>query len=155
PPVGAVIVRDDAVISSGHTQPPGQAHAEVVALAQAGQAARGATLYVTLEPCAHYGRTPPCTDAIIAAGIRTVVVAVRDPFPLVNGAGIARLRAAGIAVQVGVRATEAWDLIAGFVKRVRTGLPLVTAKYAMTLDGRIATRAGDARWITGEAARRT
>ena len=155
PPVGAVVVRDGAVVGAGHTQPPGQAHAEVVALAQAGERARGATLYVTLEPCVHHGRTPPCTDAIIAAGVQSVVVAVRDPVPLVDGAGIARLRVAGIAVRVGICAIEAWDVIAGFVKRVRMGMPLVTAKYAMTLDGRIATHTGDARWITGEAARRT
>lgn len=155
PPVGAVVVREGAIAGAGHTQPPGRAHAEVMALAQAGERARGATLYVTLEPCAHHGRTPPCTDAIIAAGVRSVVVAVRDPFPLVDGAGIARLRAAGIVVQVGVCAAEAWEIIAGFVKRVRTGLPLVTVKYAMTLDGRIATHTGDSRWITGEPARRT
>ena len=155
PPVGAVIVRDGDCVGVGHTQPPGQAHAEIVALAQAGEQARGATLYVTLEPCAHHGRTPPCTEAIITAGIRSVVAAVRDPFPLVDGAGIARLRAAGIAVQVGVGAAEAWEIIAGFVKHVRTGLPLVTAKYAMTLDGRIATHTGDSRWITGEAARQS
>jgi len=155
PPVGAVVVRDGVCVGVGHTQSPGQAHAEIVALAQAGERARGATLYVTLEPCAHHGRTPPCTEAIIAAGVQSVVVAVRDPFPLVDGAGITRLRAAGIAVQVDVCAAEAWEIIAGFVKRVRTGLPLVTAKYAMTLDGRIATHTGDSRWITGETARRT
>jgi len=154
PPVGAVIVRDDGtIVGAGHTQPPGEAHAEIMALTEAGAHARGATLYVTLEPCAHHGRTPPCTEAIIAAGLRAVVVAVRDPFPLVNGAGITRLRAAGIAVPVGVCADEAWEVIAGFVKRVRTGLPLVTAKYAMTLDGRITTHTGHSRWITGEAAR--
>jgi diaminohydroxyphosphoribosylaminopyrimidine deaminase/5-amino-6-(5-phosphoribosylamino)uracil reductase len=153
PPVGSVIVRDGVIVGRGRTQPPGQAHAEIVALRQAGERARGATLYVTLEPCAHYGRTPPCTDAIIAAGIAAVVAAVPDPDPRVNGRGIAQLRAAGITVRTGVCAEPAWEIIAGFAKRTRTGLPLVTLKYAMTLDGRIATRTGHSRWITGDAAR--
>ena len=153
PAVGALVVRDGEVVGRGWTRPPGGPHAEAVALAGAGELASGATLYVTLEPCSHHGRTPPCADGIVAAGIARCVVAVTDPFPAVNGAGIARLRAAGVAVEVGLREHEATDLNAGFFARVRTGRPLVLAKYAMTLDGRIATRAGHSRWITGEAAR--
>ena len=155
PAVGAVVVRDGAVVGQGWTRPPGGPHAEVVALADAGEHAAGATLYVTLEPCCHHGRTPPCTDAVVAAGIRRCVVAVADPFPAVDGAGIARLRQAGIAVAVGVADEVAGDLSAGFFARVRTGRPLVTAKYAMTLDGRIATTTGHSRWITGDEARRS
>lgn len=153
PAVGAVVVRSGAVVGRGATRPPGGPHAEVVALAEAGERAAGATLYATLEPCCHHGRTPPCVEAIIAAGIARCVVAVTDPCPLVNGGGIARLRAAGVAVDVGPMASAAADLNAGFFARVRTGRPLVVAKYAMTLDGRIATRTGHSRWITGEAAR--
>lgn len=153
PAVGAVIVQSAEVVGRGATQPPGGPHAEIVALREAGSAARGATLYVTLEPCCHHGRTPPCTDAIAAAGIAHCVVAVLDPSPLVNGEGIARMRGAGIRVDVGLRAEAAAELNAGFFTRVRTGRPRVTAKYAMTLDGRIATRTGQSRWITGEEAR--
>jgi diaminohydroxyphosphoribosylaminopyrimidine deaminase/5-amino-6-(5-phosphoribosylamino)uracil reductase len=153
PAVGAVVVQSGEIVGRGATRPSGGPHAEVVALDEAGAAARGATLYVTLEPCCHFGRTPPCTDAIVAAGIARCVVAVADPFPLVNGGGIAQLRDAGIAVDLGLLAQEAEDLNAGFFTRVRTGRPLVTAKYAMTLDGRIATRTGQSRWITGEEAR--
>lgn len=153
PAVGAVVVRDGAIAGRGATQPPGGPHAEVMALAEASDAARGATLYVTLEPCCHHGRTPPCTDTIIAAGIARCVAAVSDPFPFVNGNGITRLRNAGITVDVGLMRREAADLNAGFFTRVRTGRPRVLAKYAMTLDGRIATRSGHSRWITGEEAR--
>ena len=153
PAVGAVVVRDGRVVGVGATQPPGGAHAEVVALADAGAAARGATLYVTLEPCAHHGRTPPCAEAVIAAGIARCVVAVADPFPAVAGAGLARLRVAGVRVDVGTGAADAAALNAGFFARVRSGRPLVTVKYAMTLDGRIATRSGHSRWISGEASR--
>jgi diaminohydroxyphosphoribosylaminopyrimidine deaminase/5-amino-6-(5-phosphoribosylamino)uracil reductase len=153
PPVGAVVVRDGAVVGRGHTQPPGQAHAEVMALRQAGPAARGADLYVTLEPCGHHGRTPPCTAAIIAAGIARVHVALRDPNPAVDGAGLAQLAAAGIDVTLGDGAAAAAELCEGFATHILTGRPLVIAKYAMSLDGRIATATGQSRWITGPAAR--
>lgn len=153
PAVGAVVVRDGAIVGRGSTRPAGGPHAEVTALAEAAHRTAGATLYVTLEPCCHYGRTPPCTDALVAAGIARCVVAVADPFPLVNGRGLARLQEAGLAVEVGLMAREATVVNAGFFARVRTGRPLVVAKYAMTLDGRIATRTGESRWITGEAAR--
>lgn len=153
PPVGAVVVRDHTIVGRGHTQPPGQPHAEVMALRQAGDAAIGADLYVTLEPCAHFGRTPPCTEAIIAAGIKRVQVAVRDPNPAVNGAGLAALAAANIAVTLGDGAAAAAELIEGFTTYILTGQPLVIAKYAMSLDGKIATHTGDSRWITGPIAR--
>jgi diaminohydroxyphosphoribosylaminopyrimidine deaminase/5-amino-6-(5-phosphoribosylamino)uracil reductase len=153
PPVGAVVARDGVVVGRGHTQPPGQAHAAVMALRAAGPAAAGAELYVTLEPCRHHGRTPPCTDAIVAAGVARVHVAALDPNPAVDGAGLARLRAAGVAVTLGDGAAEAAELIEGFATHVLTGRPLVIAKYAMSLDGRIATAAGHSRWITAEAAR--
>jgi diaminohydroxyphosphoribosylaminopyrimidine deaminase/5-amino-6-(5-phosphoribosylamino)uracil reductase len=154
PAVGAVVVRDGRIVGEGFTQPPGSAHAEVGALPAAGPGARGADLYVTLEPCCHYGRTPPCTNAVIAAGIRRVVVATLDPNPQVDGGGVAALRQAGIAVEIGDQAEAARRLNAAFVHFVRTGRPLVTAKWAMTLDGRIATASGDSRWVTGEPARR-
>ncbi len=154
PAVGCVVVRAERVVGRAVTAPGGRPHAEPLALAMAGPAARGATAYVTLEPCCHHGRTPPCTDALIAAGVARVVVATCDPDPRVNGAGIARLRAAGIAVEQGVLAAEAEEVNAGFFSRVRLGRPLVTLKLASTLDGRIATRTGESRWITGEPARR-
>ena len=154
PSVGCVIVRDGRVVGRAVTAPGGRPHAETLALAMAGPAARGATVYVTLEPCRHHGRTPPCTEALIAAGVARVVVAVRDPDPRVDGAGLAQLRAAGIAVEEGLLAAEAEEVNAGFFSRVRRGRPLVTLKLASTLDGRIATRAGESQWITGEPARR-
>ncbi len=154
PTVGCVIVRDGRVVGRAVTAPGGRPHAEPLALAMAGAEARGATAYVTLEPCCHHGRTGPCTDAFIAAGIARVVVAVRDCDPRVNGQGIARLRAAGVAVEEGLLAAEAEALNAGFFLRIRHNRPLVTLKLATTLDGRIATRAGESRWITGEPARR-
>ena len=152
PAVGAVIVGETGVVGAGFTLPPGQAHAEVGALRQAARAAQGATLYCTLEPCCHYGRTPPCTDAIIAAGIRRVVYAVTDPNPRVSGGGAAALRAAGIEVhhRPNPRAEELYE---AFAKHVTTGLPFVVAKFAMSLDGKIATRTGDSQWITGPEAR--
>jgi len=153
PAVGAVVVRGETIVGRGATAPPGGPHAEVTALRQAGRAAQGATLYVTLEPCAHHGRTPPCADAVAAAGIARCVAASRDPNPLVDGAGLARLAAAGVSVELGLLEEEATALNAGFFARVRTGRPLVVAKYAMSLDGRIATRTGQSRWITGEPAR--
>ncbi len=154
PSVGCVIVAPDGrIVGRGRTATAGRPHAEVAALAMAGAAARGATAYVTLEPCSHHGQTPPCADALVAAGIARVVVAAADPDPRVNGAGLARLRAAGIEVHDGFMATEAHDVLAGFLTRVRLGRPLVTLKLASTLDGRIATRSGESRWITGAAAR--
>ena len=153
PAVGAVIVRDGMVVGAGCTHPPGGPHAEIVALRQAGEQARGATLYVTLEPCAHYGRTPPCTEALLAAGIARVVAALRDPFPAVNGRGLAQLREAGVAVTVGLEKRRAVEVNAGYLKRLQTGMPEVTVKYAITLDGRIATRTGNSRWITSAPAR--
>ena len=152
PSVGAVIVRDDRVIGEGHTFPAGQNHAEINALRQAGNDARDATLYVTLEPCCHYGRTPPCTDAIIAAGISHVVFAVTDPNPRVSGGGAAALRAAGLTVECRP-SPEADQLHEAFAKHIVTGLPFVVAKFAMSLDGKIATRTGDSMWITGPMAR--
>jgi len=154
PSVGCVVVRDGRVVGRAVTAPGGRPHAEPVALEMAGEAARGATVYVTLEPCCHWGRTPPCVDALIAAGVARVVIATRDPDPRVNGAGIERLRASGVIVDEDLLAEEAAELVAGFASRVRGGRPLVTLKLASTLDGRIATRTGESRWITGAAARR-
>lgn len=156
PPVGAVVVQEGVVVGEGWTQPPGQAHAEPQALASAarqGAELRGSTMYVTLEPCCHHGRTPPCTDAILAAGVARVVVGTVDPFPLVAGRGIAQLRAAGVQVEVGVREEECRRLMLGFIRVHTEGLPEVTLKAAITLDGRIASATGEARWITGPAAR--
>jgi len=154
PSVGCVITRGGLVVGRGRTRPGGRPHAETEALRAAGEAARGATAYVTLEPCCHWGRTPPCTDALIAAGIARVVVALRDPDPRVDGVGLQRLRDAGIAVEVGLLGEEARRVNAGFARRLETGLPLVTLKLAATLDGRIATRTGESQWITGPEARR-
>ncbi len=154
PVVGCVVVRDGRIIGEGFHARFGGPHAEVVALHAAGKAARGATLYVTLEPCCHHGKTPPCTDAILAAGVARVVAATEDPFPRVAGGGTRRLREAGVTAEVGLLGEEARHLNAAYLKRQATGRPLVVAKWAMTLDGRIATAAGDSRWITGAAARR-
>ena len=154
PAVGCVIVRDGEIVSEGWTHPPGQQHAEAAALAQAGGRARGATLYTTLEPCNHYGRTPPCSEAIIAAGISEVHAAVRDPNANVAGGGIERLSDAGIRTHIGECTDEAGRLIEAFSKHSRTRMPFVTAKYAMSLDGKIAARSGDSKWISGEESRR-
>lgn len=154
PSVGCVIVRDGRVMARGVTAPGGRPHAEAVALALAGAAARGATAYVTLEPCSHHGRTPPCADGLIEAGVARVVVACGDPDPRVDGRGLARLRAAGVAVTTGVLRAEAEALQVGFLTRVRLGRPMVTLKLASTLDGRIATASGESQWITGAEARR-
>ncbi|MBN2631776.1 MAG: bifunctional diaminohydroxyphosphoribosylaminopyrimidine deaminase/5-amino-6-(5-phosphoribosylamino)uracil reductase RibD [Rhodobacteraceae bacterium] len=153
PAVGCVIVRDGRILGRGWTQPGGRPHAERRALDQAGEA-RGATAYVTLEPCAHHGQTPPCSEALIAAGVARVVTALTDPDPRVSGKGHAMLRAEGIAVTQDVLADEARRLNAGFLKRVTQGLPMVTLKLATTIDGRIATASGESRWITGPDARR-
>jgi diaminohydroxyphosphoribosylaminopyrimidine deaminase/5-amino-6-(5-phosphoribosylamino)uracil reductase len=153
PAVGCVLVKDGNVIARGATQAGGRPHAETVALAQAGGAARGAAAYVTLEPCSHFGRTPPCATALIEAGVARVVVAVRDPDPRVDGGGIAALQAAGIAVSLGVLEREAAALNEGFFLAKTQGRPLVTLKLATSLDGKIATAGGESRWITGEASR--
>lgn len=153
PAVGCVIVKDGRVIGRGRTQDGGRPHAEVVALTQAGEAARGATVYVTLEPCSHHGKSPPCAEALVAAGVSRVVSAMEDPYLEVNGRGHAGLRAAGIAVEVGEGAEEAAEVNAGFLMRVREGRPLFRLKTASSLDGRIATPSGESKWITGEAAR--
>jgi diaminohydroxyphosphoribosylaminopyrimidine deaminase/5-amino-6-(5-phosphoribosylamino)uracil reductase len=153
PMVGAVVVAGDHIVGEGYHVRPGSPHAEVLALAEAGAAARGATLYVTLEPCAHWGRTPPCTDAIIRAGVRRLVAAIEDPDPQVRGRGFRRLAEAGVETSVGTGADAALRLNEAYVKHRTTGLPFVTAKWAMSLDGRIATRAGDAHWISGAASR--
>jgi diaminohydroxyphosphoribosylaminopyrimidine deaminase / 5-amino-6-(5-phosphoribosylamino)uracil reductase len=153
PAVGCVIVNEGRVVGRGWTQPGGRPHAETEALARAGAAAHGATGYVTLEPCCHRGRTPPCADALIAAGLSRVVVALEDPDPRVAGGGLARLRAAGIAVETGLGAAEGAEINAGFFQRVHLGRPLVTLKLATSLDGRIATASGESRWITGAPAR--
>ncbi|MCL4545634.1 MAG: bifunctional diaminohydroxyphosphoribosylaminopyrimidine deaminase/5-amino-6-(5-phosphoribosylamino)uracil reductase RibD, partial [Chloroflexi bacterium] len=153
PPVGAVIVRDGSVVGAGFTQPRSGPHAEVVALQAAGDRAQGATLYVTLEPCSHYGRTPPCADAIIAAGIRRVIASWQDPNPLVCGQGFHKLRESGIAVEIGDGAEEALQQLAPFFTAVTRDRPLVTAKWAMSADGKIATHSGDSRWISSEASR--
>ena len=155
PPVGAVVVDDDRrLLGSGYHRQFGGPHAEVHALQEAGDAARGATLYVTLEPCCHHGKTPPCTEAIITAGIRRVVVATEDPAPHADGAGLSRLREAGLDVETGLLQSAAREQIAPFTKLIRTGRPFVHVKWAMSWDGRIATRTGDSQWISGEASRR-
>jgi diaminohydroxyphosphoribosylaminopyrimidine deaminase / 5-amino-6-(5-phosphoribosylamino)uracil reductase len=153
PLVGAVIVRDQQPVGQGWHRRYGEAHAEVNALAEAGELARGATLYVTLEPCCHHGKTPPCTDAVLRAGIRRVVAAMPDPFPQVAGQGAARLQAAGVEVALGLCEAEARRLNAPYLKLLATGRPYVHAKWAMTLDGKIATRTGDSKWISNQASR--
>ena len=154
PAVGCVIVKDGRIVGRGWTADGGRPHAETRALEQAGAAARGATAYVTLEPCAHHGQTPPCAQSLIAVGIARVVIAAGDPDPRVNGGGIAMLERAGIAVTTGVCAAEATDDHAGFLLRVTQQRPFVTLKLAGTLDGRIATATGESKWITGPDARR-
>jgi diaminohydroxyphosphoribosylaminopyrimidine deaminase/5-amino-6-(5-phosphoribosylamino)uracil reductase len=153
PWVGAVVRSADGAVFEGATAPPGGPHAEVVAIEAAQGAALGATLYSSLEPCAHRGRTPPCTGAIVAAGVARVVVAILDPDPQVSGRGVEELRRNGITVDVGVGAVEAAELLAPYLKHRRTGRPWVVLKLAATLDGRIAAPDGSARWLTGEEAR--
>ena len=153
PAVGAVIVRDGVVVGLGHTQQPGMEHAEVMALNQAGEMARGATMYVTLEPCCHHGKTPPCTDTIINAGISEIHIAGIDPNPLVSGKGIQKLEAAGIKTYLGEYEQKAKEINEGYFKYITTGIPFVITKFAMSLDGKIATKSGDSKWITGDDAR--
>ncbi len=159
PAVGCVLVRPDLgrngqVVGRGWTQPGGRPHAETEALSRAGEMARGATAYVTLEPCAHQGETPSCAEALAAAGVKRAVVALGDPDPRTNGGGLEKLRQAGVEVFSGVLEEEAAQLCAGYLTRIREGRPLVTLKVATTLDGKIATRAGHSQWITGPGARR-
>ncbi len=153
PRVGCVIVRDGEIVGEGWHQRAGEPHAEVHALRQAGERAGGATAYVTLEPCSHHGRTGPCAEALVSAGVSRVVAAMSDPNPLVAGRGLRRLQEAGIEVRCGVLEAEAAELNAGFIKRMQSGLPLVRVKLAMSLDGRTAMASGESQWITGPAAR--
>ncbi|MCF6353971.1 MAG: bifunctional diaminohydroxyphosphoribosylaminopyrimidine deaminase/5-amino-6-(5-phosphoribosylamino)uracil reductase RibD [Candidatus Polarisedimenticolaceae bacterium] len=154
PRVGALLVQNGIVVGEGFHQRAGEPHAEPIALSAAGGCARGATVYVTLEPCSHHGRTPPCADALIQAGVSRVVVAMEDPNPVVAGRGVERLRQAGIEVHVGLLESEAQRLNPGFIKRMRHGLPFVRCKLAMSLDGRTAMASGESKWITSDAARR-
>jgi len=154
PAVGAVIVKEGVIVGEGYTQPPGSDHAEVVALGQAGGKAKGATMYVTLEPCSYYGRTPPCTQAIIAAGIAEVHLSMIDPNPLVCGRGEAELEAVGVRTFLGEHEEEAQEINEFYIKFISSGLPFVIAKFAMSLDGKIATKTGDSKWISSEEARR-
>lgn len=153
PRVGCVIVRDGAIVGEGYHQRAGEPHAEVHALRAAGDQARGATVYVTLEPCSHFGRTPPCANALVEAGVARVVAAMVDPNPLVSGRGLEILRDAGIDTESGLLEAQARALNPGFIKRMETGLPWVRVKSAMSLDGRTAMAGGESKWITGEAAR--
>jgi diaminohydroxyphosphoribosylaminopyrimidine deaminase/5-amino-6-(5-phosphoribosylamino)uracil reductase len=153
PMVGCVIVRDGNIVGEGWHQRFGGEHAEIEALVAAGRAAAGAAMYVTLEPCCHYGKTPPCTEAIVPAGIKRVVCAMRDPFPKVAGGGFKQLEAAGIAASVGLHEAEARELNAPYLKLIQTGKPWVIAKWAMTLDGKIATRSGYSKWISSDESR--
>jgi len=154
PAVGCVVVNGPHVVGRGWTQPGGRPHAETMALAQAGAKAKGATCYVTLEPCAHHGQTPPCVDALIASGVSRVVAAVLDPNPKVAGKGFENLRAAGISVVTDVCAEEARQVNQGFLSLIEQGRPTLTLKLATSFDGRIATASGESQWITGPAARR-
>jgi diaminohydroxyphosphoribosylaminopyrimidine deaminase/5-amino-6-(5-phosphoribosylamino)uracil reductase len=154
PAVGSVIVKDDKIIGQGYTQPPGSSHAEIMALKEAGEQAKGATMYVTLEPCCHYGRTPPCTQAIITAGIKEVHAAMLDPNPMVSGKGLKELENAGIKISNGKHTTDALEVVESYVKFITTGRPFVTVKFAMSLDGKIATKRGDSKWISGDESRR-
>ena len=154
PAVGAVVVKNDIVVGQGYTQPPGSWHAEVVALKQAGKEAQGGVMYVTLEPCCHYGRTPPCTQAIIAASIAEVHLAMLDANPLVSGRGKDELEREGIKVYLGEHEEEAKRVNEAYTKFITTGIPFVTAKFAISLDGKIATRSGDSKWISGDEARK-
>jgi len=153
PAVGAVVVKDGIIVGMGYTQPAGSDHAEVMALRQAGDSARGATMYVSLEPCCHYGRTPPCTQAIINAKIAEVHIALIDPNPAVSGHGVRELASAGIKTHVGSHQEEAYEVNEAYVKYITTGLPFVITKFAMSLDGKIATKTGQSKWISNREAR--
>jgi len=153
PRVGCVVVKDDKIVGNGWHRRAGEPHAEVHALREAGDKARGATAYVTLEPCSHHGRTPPCAEALVEAGVARVVLAVKDPNPQVAGEGIAKLQTAGIVVECGLMESAARELNAGFFMRMTRGMPLVRSKIAMSLDGRSALANGVSQWITGDAAR--
>lgn len=154
PAVGAVIVKDDVVVGRGYTQPAGSDHAEVMALRQAGDKAKGATMYITLEPCCHYGSTPPCTQAIIGAGISKAHIALLDSNPLVSGRGVEELNKAGIKTYIGVHNEAAHEINEAYIKFITTGLPFIIAKFAMSLDGKIATKTGASQWISNEEARK-
>jgi diaminohydroxyphosphoribosylaminopyrimidine deaminase/5-amino-6-(5-phosphoribosylamino)uracil reductase len=154
PRVGCVLVKDGQVVGEGFHQVAGEGHAEVLALRDAGEKAANATAYVTLEPCSHHGKTPPCADALVSSGVARVVIAADDPNPLVSGKGIERLRASGIQADTGLMQQEAIELNPGFHKRMESGLPWVRVKLAMSLDGRTAMPSGESQWITGELARR-
>ena len=154
PAVGAVVVKGGEVSGEGYTQPPGSAHAEIVALRQAGELARGATMYVTMEPCCYHGRTPPCTHDVISAGVSEVHMAMLDPNPQVSGLGKKELEKSGIKVYLGEHEEEARELNEAYIKYITTGLPFVTVKFAMSLDGKLATKTGDSKWISGEESRR-
>ena len=154
PAVGAVVVNNDVAVGQGYTQPPGSHHAEIVALKQAGKLARGGIMYVTLEPCCYYGRTPPCTQAILAAGISELHLAMLDPNPLVSGRGKEELEKEGIKVEVGEHKAEAEEINGTYTIFITTGMPFVTAKFAVSLDGKIATKSGDSKWISGTEARK-
>jgi len=154
PAVGAVVAKNDVVVGQGYTQPPGSHHAEVVALKQAGEEARGGAMYFSLEPCCHHGRTPPCTQAIIAAGITEVHLAMLDPNPLVSGRGKDELEKEGIRIYVGEHEAEAKQINEAYTKFITTGMPFVTVKFAVSVDGKIATRSGDSKWISGGEARK-
>lgn len=154
PMVGAVVVKDGEIVGRGYHQRAGQPHAEILALQEAGEKARGATLYLNLEPCAHFGRTPPCTEAILEAGIKRVVAGMIDPNPLVSGRGVSRLRRAKVQVDVGLLAEECRQLNAPFIKYITTGRPLITLKVAVSMDGKMATNRGEARWISSAESRK-
>src|SRR5512136_472792 len=154
PMVGAVLVKDNKVVGDGYHTKAGEAHAEIVALQRAGEGARGATLYLNLEPCAHYGKTPPCAPRVVEEGVKRVVIGMEDPNPLVRGKGMEILRGAGLDVDVGIQEKECWRLNEAFCKYILQKVPFVILKVAATLDGKIATRNGDSKWISGEASRR-
>ncbi len=154
PAVGAIVVNESEVVGQGYTQPPGSGHAEIMALKQAGDKAQGGIMYVTLEPCCHQGDTPPCTQAIIAAGIAEVHLAMIDPNPLVSGGGEAELEREGIRTYVGEHQEKAKEINEAYIKYITTGMPFVTAKFAVSLDGKIATKDGDSEWISGTEARK-
>ena len=154
PAVGAVVVKKGEVVGQGYTQPPGSHHAEVLALKQAGGEVEGGIMYVTLEPCSHYGRTPPCTGAIISAGVSEVHMAMLDPNPIVSGRGQDELEKAGIKTSLGEHEEEAREVNEAYIKFITTGIPFVTVKFAVSLDGKIATKKGDSRWISGPESRK-